>query len=795
MLLNENIIGKPLLETKEQVKLPDGVLCRVTYPICNINQRNANNRVYERAVWDKVLEDKDLQHKLESRSLFGHAEHPEQTASDLGLTSHVIHKMWIDEDKNVCYQTLDVLDTPAGRIVDTLLKAGCQCGVSTRAEGDLEECEDDQGKFQKVISEKYKYVTTDFTADPSTYDVMPLNVKRNVVSETKKELERKDLKEDERKYMNEMLNSMKCKNEKCLGCGACNKVNENQVVIVATPQTGDVAVTGDVKRVALINPNPNATDQTIEVMIQTNPAPLISEPAPAEPKEVPVDLEDEIEEPEEIESEVPEETEEEVEESKDTTKKEELNFLKKMKVRQLEFKKEKEEHPEFTDEQIWQIVFDHMKEFKIKEDLDVPERHQYKRAKKTLRLSDEGAHIMGGMTKEQARVFLKKQGWSDKRIADLEESKEMSSNEVLMDAIESYVSDNHEVNFKDIQKKFGKEAEEIVNKLVDMKRLSSRVDDKGIKILSLVVEESKIDETENINKMYQAAGLPVPDGKGIHTEAFHKLAIEVAKGYVKSGDTPEEALKKAYPTAMKQLGKEKAVKKEHQSESQEVNSVLKDVTELKIKEAITRAEKDAIVEAFVSDKDSILEIKMLTSRLHKSLVEKNVSSTDISSLCLVLEKKAEQIKSLSNEIIEANKVKEELVKVNVELIEAKNKIDVVKVEGDAAAKVLKSNIDSANIIIKEVKANCQQLVKEYIDLKLKSSRLMADTNTRALLESSTSLQQVDAKFDELLDVARVSALHSNEVTEVIISKSMDSKTKQLSDTMGSVFESMGYKIN
>lgn len=72
---------------------------------------------------------------------------------------------------------------------------------------------------------------------------------------------------------------------------------------------------------------------------------------------------------------------------------------------------------------------------------------------------------------------------------------------------------------------------------------------------------------------------------------------------------------------------------------------------------------------------------------------------------------------------------------------------------------------------------------------------MADTNTRALLESSTSLQQVDAKFDELLDVARVSALHSNEVTEVIISKSMDSKTKQLSDTMGSVFESMGYKIN
>ena len=52
--------------------------------------------------------------------------------------------------------------------------------------------------------------------------------------------------------------------------------------------------------------------------------------------------------------------------------------------------------------------------------LNVPERHQLAIARSTLRMSDTGAMIMGGMTKEEARQFLRAQGWSDKRIADWE---------------------------------------------------------------------------------------------------------------------------------------------------------------------------------------------------------------------------------------------------------------------------------------------------------------------------------------------------------------------------------------
>jgi len=122
MLLKESIISKPIFEEKDSSKLPEAVLCRVSYPVCNIGKRNANKRVYEREVWDKVLGDSTLKEMMDQRRLFGHAEHPSESQSDLQLTSHVIRSMWIDEATNVVFQSIDVLDTPMGRIVDSILR-------------------------------------------------------------------------------------------------------------------------------------------------------------------------------------------------------------------------------------------------------------------------------------------------------------------------------------------------------------------------------------------------------------------------------------------------------------------------------------------------------------------------------------------------------------------------------------------------------------------------------------------------------------------------------------------------
>lgn len=48
-------------------------------------------------------------------------------------------------------------------------------------------------------------------------------------------------------------------------------------------------------------------------------------------------------------------------------------------------------------------------------------KHQIKIAKDTLKMTDAGATIMGGMTKDEARKVLKQNGYSDQAIRSMEE--------------------------------------------------------------------------------------------------------------------------------------------------------------------------------------------------------------------------------------------------------------------------------------------------------------------------------------------------------------------------------------
>ena len=48
------------------------------------------------------------------------------------------------------------------------------------------------------------------------------------------------------------------------------------------------------------------------------------------------------------------------------------------------------------------------------------DKHKTKIAKQTLRMSDVGAVIMGGMTKDEARVHMQSMGWCWKQIKDYE---------------------------------------------------------------------------------------------------------------------------------------------------------------------------------------------------------------------------------------------------------------------------------------------------------------------------------------------------------------------------------------
>ena len=52
--------------------------------------------------------------------------------------------------------------------------------------------------------------------------------------------------------------------------------------------------------------------------------------------------------------------------------------------------------------------------------MDTFQKHQLKIARDTLRMSDAGAAIMGGMAKDEARRFMAQMGYSPRYIAELE---------------------------------------------------------------------------------------------------------------------------------------------------------------------------------------------------------------------------------------------------------------------------------------------------------------------------------------------------------------------------------------
>lgn len=66
---------------------------------------------------------------------------------------------------------------------------------------------------------------------------------------------------------------------------------------------------------------------------------------------------------------------------------------------------------------------------------------------------------------------------------------------------------------------------------------------------------------KKVKSAYEKAGVREPEGKGIHTVAFHERAAAIMGSMKKSGKKVNRNV--AYATAMKQLGRKKSVLKDH----------------------------------------------------------------------------------------------------------------------------------------------------------------------------------------------------------------------------------------
>ena len=157
---------------EDRSKLPEGVLLRVKGQFGITEQDNLNRRTYENSLWRNVLGKKEIAEKMQTRSLLGEADHPKELETSLTRVSHAVSKLWLDESSNKLMGEADILDTPSGRILNTLFRYGAQVGVSSRGQGAVIE-----SNGRRVVDpSSYEYITHDFVLDPSCQGSFPTPV-------------------------------------------------------------------------------------------------------------------------------------------------------------------------------------------------------------------------------------------------------------------------------------------------------------------------------------------------------------------------------------------------------------------------------------------------------------------------------------------------------------------------------------------------------------------------------------------------------------------------------------------
>jgi Prohead core protein protease. len=159
-----------LLESKET---PTGeytktVIATLFGVLADFSMPTRNDRLYTEDLWKLILESDDFKESVKCKVLFGEPNHPREFENRLDThipyVSHAIRDVYIDFNDKTVKGTIDILDTPNGRIIKTLVDYGSILGISSRGSGDL--IYDPDGKCL-VDSNTYQFITWDIVVCPS----------------------------------------------------------------------------------------------------------------------------------------------------------------------------------------------------------------------------------------------------------------------------------------------------------------------------------------------------------------------------------------------------------------------------------------------------------------------------------------------------------------------------------------------------------------------------------------------------------------------------------------------------
>ena len=143
---------------KESRELNDGkvVMKGVLQKADTLNQ---NGRVYPLPILEREI--RNYQKFIKENRALGECDHPDSSVVELKNASHIVREAYMEGD--ICYGTVELLDTPAGKILQSLVESGVTLGISSRGVGSTKS----EGDHQ-VVQDDFQLICWDFVSEPST---------------------------------------------------------------------------------------------------------------------------------------------------------------------------------------------------------------------------------------------------------------------------------------------------------------------------------------------------------------------------------------------------------------------------------------------------------------------------------------------------------------------------------------------------------------------------------------------------------------------------------------------------
>jgi len=152
----------------------------VTGVFQNFIKENANRRIYPRSLWERCFaEGSPFQERLQSRSVLGVLEHPEDGQTKIRDVSHVVTEVRFATDKEIAESggalqegdivgTYETVPTAAGKDLEALLEANLGFGVSSRGAGNVIE-----RNGTSIVEDDFDLDTWDVVTNPSVGRARP----------------------------------------------------------------------------------------------------------------------------------------------------------------------------------------------------------------------------------------------------------------------------------------------------------------------------------------------------------------------------------------------------------------------------------------------------------------------------------------------------------------------------------------------------------------------------------------------------------------------------------------------